>query len=129
MVKPADRRRVVQYWVDQGMRSERRGCRLIGVSRSTVRYQAHGPDDSELRTRLKVLAEKYPRYGYPTLHDMLRLEGLVKNPSASRCVECAHVRAAPPTSSPIAVSATTTARTKATTLATFITPSLSLAHP
>lgn len=80
MVKPADRRQVVQFWVDQGLRSERRGCRLIGVSRSTVRYQAHGPDDSTLRSRLKALAEKYPRYGYPTLHDMLRMEGLVENP-------------------------------------------------
>lgn len=79
-MKPADRRCVVQFWVDQGMRSERQGCRLIGVSRSTVRYRPHGSDDSELRTRLKALAEQYPRYGYPTLHDMLRLEGLVMNP-------------------------------------------------
>ena len=28
---------------------------------------------------LKQLAEQYPRYGYPTLHDMLNLEGLVVN--------------------------------------------------
>ncbi len=33
-----------------------------------------------MRTRLQALAEQYPRYGYPTLHDMLKLEGLVKNP-------------------------------------------------
>lgn len=39
-----------------------------------------GRNDSELRTRLKRLAERYPRYGYPTLHDMLRAEGLVHNP-------------------------------------------------
>lgn len=49
-------------------------------ARSTVRYETHSPDDSELRDRLKMLAEKYPRYGYPTLHTMLRTEGLVKNP-------------------------------------------------
>jgi len=35
-----------------------------------------GRDDAELRARLKQLAERYPRYGYPTLHDMLRAEGL-----------------------------------------------------
>ena len=39
-----------------------------------------GRDDAKLRSRLKQLAERYPRYGYPTLHDMLRAEGLVKNP-------------------------------------------------
>ena len=62
------------------MGSEREGCRLIGVSRSTVRYESHGSDDVELRTRLKVLAEKYLRCGYPTLHDLLKVEGLVRNP-------------------------------------------------
>ena len=39
-----------------------------------------GRNDIELRARLKQLAERYPRYGYPTLHDMLRAEGLVRNP-------------------------------------------------
>ncbi len=32
---------------------------------------------------MKRLAELYPRYGYPTLHVMLRREGLVKNPKRS----------------------------------------------
>ena len=58
----------MQHWVESGLLSERLGCRPIEVSRSTVRYKAHGPDDSDLRGRLKVLAEKYPGYGYPTLH-------------------------------------------------------------
>src|SRR5690606_13920223 len=31
------------------------------------------------RARLKALAQSYPLYGYPTLHDMLRTEGLVQN--------------------------------------------------
>ncbi len=39
-----------------------------------------GRSDTELRARLKQLAERYPRYGYPTLHEMLRTEGLVQNP-------------------------------------------------
>ncbi len=29
---------------------------------------------------MRQLAEQYPRYGYPTLHDMLKWEGLVRNP-------------------------------------------------
>ena len=44
-----------------------------------VRYQAQPKEDDELRDRLKALAEQYPRYGYPTLHAMLKMEGLVKN--------------------------------------------------
>jgi putative transposase len=79
VVKPAARRRIVQLWVENDLLSERRGCRLIDVARSTVRYQSHGRDDDPLRTRLKQLAEQYPRYGYPMLHAMLKGEGLVEN--------------------------------------------------
>lgn len=79
MVKPAARRRVVQHWVESGLLSERAGSRLIGVSRSVVRYRPKPKNDSELRNRLKKLAEKYPRYGCPLLHGMLRREGLVVN--------------------------------------------------
>lgn len=79
MVKPAARRRVVQFWINAGLLSERHGCRLMEVSRSTVRYKSNGRDDASLRTRLTALAEKYPRYGYPTLHTMFRTEGLVEN--------------------------------------------------
>ena len=60
--------------------SERRACRLTGFSRSASWSPLKGRDDAELRVRLKALAERYPRYGYPTLHDMLRREGLVQNP-------------------------------------------------
>ena len=79
MVKPADRRRIVQFWVEQDMRSERRGCRLLGIGRSTVRYRAKPRDDGALRRRLRALAEQYPRYGYPTLHELLRAERIVVN--------------------------------------------------
>jgi len=79
VVKPAARRRVVHNWVERGLLSERCGSRLMNVSRSVVRYQARPKADGALRKRLRELAERYPRYGYPTLHAMLRHEGLVKN--------------------------------------------------
>ena len=60
--------------------SERRACRLIGFSRSAAWRKLKGRDDHVLRSRLKVLAERYPRYGYPTLHDMLKIEGHIINP-------------------------------------------------
>ena len=70
------RRRAVDHLKSRRV-SERRACRLTGFSRSATWYPLKGRDDSALRTRLKVMAERYPRYGYPTLHDMLRREGMV----------------------------------------------------
>ena len=74
----AQRRRAVEHLKSRRF-SERRACRLIGFSRSAAWSRLKGRDDHTLRARLKVLAEQYPRYGYPTLHAMLRLEGLVVN--------------------------------------------------
>ena len=59
--------------------SKRRACRLVGFSRSAAWRPLRGHNDGELRARLKSLAEQYPRYGCPTLHDMLVLEGRVRN--------------------------------------------------
>jgi len=78
-VTAAQRRRAVDHLKDRRV-SERRACRLTGFSRSAAWCPLKGRDDVELRARLKVLAERYPRYGYPTLHDMLKTEGLVINP-------------------------------------------------
>ena len=59
--------------------SERRVCRLVGISRSVLRYRSCRAGDEALRDRLKALAEQFPKYGYPTLHGMLKAEGLVQN--------------------------------------------------
>lgn len=75
----SQRRRAVDHLKSRRV-SERRACRLTGFSRSSAWYPLKGRDDAELRAQLKALAERYPRYGYPTLHHMLRREGLVKNP-------------------------------------------------
>jgi putative transposase len=79
MVTATQRRRAVEHLKNRRI-SERRACRLVGFSRSAAWYQPRGRDDAALRARLRKLAEQYPRYGYPTLHGMLRLEGLVTNP-------------------------------------------------
>jgi putative transposase len=78
MVTATQRRRAVDHLKSRRV-SERRACRLAGFSRSAAWYQPRGRDDGALRSRLKALAEQYPKYGYPTLHDMLVLEGLVVN--------------------------------------------------
>ena len=55
--------------------SERRACRVLGVDRTSVRYQATRPADTDLRERLKALAAERRRFGYRRLHVLLRREG------------------------------------------------------
>ena len=74
MVTATQRRRAVDHLKSRRV-SERRACRLTSFSRSAAWYRLKGA----LRARLRTLAERYPRYGCPTLHDMLRTEGLVRN--------------------------------------------------
>ena len=59
--------------------SERRACRVLGVDRTSVRYQATRPDDGALRDRLKALAQERRRFGYRRLHVMLQREGHTVN--------------------------------------------------
>jgi putative transposase len=79
MVTPAARRQAAGHVVSELGLSERRACRVVGLSRSVFHYRSCRPGDSPLRQRLRTLAEQYPKYGYPTLHDMLKTEGLVQN--------------------------------------------------
>lgn len=55
--------------------SERRACKMTGLHRSTFRYQAKPSDDTEIRLRLRQLAEQRRRFGSPRLHVLLRREG------------------------------------------------------
>lgn len=60
--------------------SERRACRIVGANRTLVRYRSRGRrDDTNLRDRLRKLAQDRPRFGYRRLHILLRRDGLVIN--------------------------------------------------
>lgn len=76
---PAGRRRVAGYLCDAHGLSQRRACRLVGLSRTVARYQPQRASDAALRDRLKTLARQYPRYGYLMLHSLLAAEDLVVN--------------------------------------------------
>ncbi len=78
MVTATQRRRAVEHLKSRRV-SERRACRLTGFSRSAAWRPLKGCNDARLRSRLKKLAELYPKYGCPTLHDMLVIEGEVRN--------------------------------------------------
>lgn len=55
--------------------SERQACRLLGISRTTFRYESRRPDDGELVARLQDLAERKPRWGLGKMVGRLRLDG------------------------------------------------------
>lgn len=79
MVTPILRRAAVRFALEKFQLSERQACQLMGLSRSTFRYQPL-PDKNEwLRVRLKELAASRRRFGSPRLQVLLRREGTVVN--------------------------------------------------
>jgi len=55
--------------------SERRACSIVGADRTMVRYRSRRPPDTELRARLRELANERRRFGYRRLFILLRREG------------------------------------------------------
>ena len=55
--------------------SERRACQIISADRKTIRYQSNRPVETELRARLRELANERRRFGYRRLFVLLRREG------------------------------------------------------
>ena len=56
--------------------SQRRICRALGISRSTVRYEPQPrADESALTGSILRLASRYGRYGYRRVHALLQAQG------------------------------------------------------
>ena len=75
MVTPAAKRKAARVMVTEFRRSEAQSCRLVGLGRSSYRYQARREVDKELRERIRDLAQSRPRFGYRRLGIFLRREG------------------------------------------------------
>ena len=56
-----------------------RACFLVGLSRSSWYYHAKPRQDTDLRTRLRALAQQHPRRGYRFIHALLKQEGQLVN--------------------------------------------------
>ena len=79
-MSPAGRRSAVQQVQAQFGISERHACRVVGVGRSTMRYQSRPrADEPALRQRLCELATERRRFGYRRLYVLLRREGHTVN--------------------------------------------------
>ena len=58
--------------------SQRRACRLTGLSLSTCRYEAHRPAaDAHLSGRITELALERRRFGYRRIWQLLRVKGFM----------------------------------------------------
>jgi len=58
------KREAVQYLVTEGQLSNRKACKLAGISRTTCRYKAKPKDDIELQNALTALTDKHAAIGY-----------------------------------------------------------------
>ena len=75
MVGPAAKREAVAHLRGVLEMSERRACTIVAADRKMIRYRSHRPTDTELRARLRDLANQRRRFGYRRLFILLRDQG------------------------------------------------------
>ena len=59
------KRKAVGFLISEMGLSERRACRIVGLSRSVQQYRPLPKDDEAAIKRMKELASENRRYGYP----------------------------------------------------------------
>src|SRR5882724_6269872 len=75
MVRPVVKREAVAHLRTAFQISERRACSVIAADRTSIRYRSCRPPDTELRGRLRDLANARRRFGYRRLFVLLRQQG------------------------------------------------------
>src|SRR5687767_12322947 len=80
MVSAEARREAVGYARSRGL-SQRRACRLLAVARSALFYRSRlARRDRKMRRRLRVIARRWPRWGYRRAWALLRAKGHAVTP-------------------------------------------------
>ena len=75
MVGPAAKREGVAHLQAVLGLSERRACSIVGADRKMIRYRSRRPAETELRARLRTLANERRRFGYRRLFVLLQQDG------------------------------------------------------
>lgn len=75
MVGPAAKREAVAHLQAALGLSERRACSIVNAERTMIRYRSRRAPETELRGRLRDLANARRRFGYRRLFVLLRQEG------------------------------------------------------
>ncbi len=79
MLTVPEKRERVRYVMTEHQASERRGCRIIGISRSLLHYCPDTTRDQPVVEALQKLAHQYPAYGFGLMFNTLRQAGLPWN--------------------------------------------------
>ncbi len=74
-LKPAIKRELVSYLTAQFTMSIRQACRTLSLSRTVYFYQPDTCRDEPVIQALSEVAERYPRYGFKKLFQVLRRQG------------------------------------------------------
>ncbi len=74
-----EKRELVRYVMKEHQASERRGCRIIGISRSLLYYSPNTARDLPVVGALQNQAHQYPVYGFGLMFNKLRQAGLQWN--------------------------------------------------
>lgn len=75
MAKPTAKREAVAHLREHFHMSERRACSVLAADLKMTRYGSRRPPETELRERLRDLANQRRRFGYRRLFILLRREG------------------------------------------------------
>jgi transposase InsO family protein len=75
MVRPAAKREAVAHLRAALGLSERRACAIVSADRTMIRYQTRRPPETELRTKIRDMANERKRFGYRRLFILLRQGG------------------------------------------------------
>ncbi len=70
---------MVEYATATHEISERQACQLLKISRTSFRYQAKPSADELIREKLKSLAARKPRWGFPKMFAYFRNQGHLWN--------------------------------------------------
>jgi putative transposase len=80
VVSPNQQRAAADYVGERYKISQRRICRILGRSRSVLRYRRrHRSDEPALNREIKRLARRHPRFGYRMIHALLLRRGWTIN--------------------------------------------------
>ncbi len=79
-MSPDQQRAAADYVGERYEISQRRICRVLGRSRSVLRYRrSHRADEPALNREIKRLARRHPRFGYRMIHALLLRRGWTIN--------------------------------------------------
>ncbi|PWK11658.1 putative transposase [Pantoea ananatis] len=82
------KRELVSYLMVQFFMSLRQACRTLSLSRTVFRYQPDTRRDEPVILALTEAAERYPRYGYKKLFQVLRRQGNALNHKRVHRIYC-----------------------------------------